>query len=66
MHTGAAIGRAAAELSPIVGGFNGAYGAYKSVDAISHEKLTAGQRLKSAGGGCWQLRRWFSKLGANS
>jgi len=46
----AAVGTAVAEANPIVGGFNGGYGAIAGKDAITGNKLNGGQRLLSGVG----------------
>jgi hypothetical protein len=47
----AAVSRGVAELNPIVGGFNGGYGAIAGKDAVTGKQLTTGQRWKSGGEG---------------
>jgi RHS repeat-associated protein len=50
LKTVAAVGTAASELNPVVGGFNGGYGAIKGKDAINGNQLTGWERVKSGGG----------------
>jgi hypothetical protein len=59
----AAVGRGVVELNPIVGGFNGGYGAIAGKDAITGKQLTTGQRLKSGGEGLLAAAPLVFKLG---
>ena len=61
--TTASVLRTAVELNPIVGAANGGIGLVTGHDAITHEKLTVGQRLEAGGGAVLSATPFVFKAG---